>query len=181
MVNMALRELTNYSLRGHRGMTKLSILASVFAVLMSASSCYAATTQDAFQMGLSCMAADNQGQAIKFFSEALVKNPRHIKALLQRSQAYALTNQFPKAISDCDAVLTMDPKNAEAYFQRGLYLGFGNASGTQIFALISARPDLQKAARLTSDRQRKAEISELLRYHNTETAGQVHRLAALPQ
>ena len=169
--------MTNDELGGNKEMIKVSILACLCAFLFTASSCYAATPRDAYQLGVDCMASDHQVQAIDFFSKALAKNPRHIQALLRRSQAYALTNNFARAISDCDVVLRMDPKNSEAYFQRGLYKGFSGASGAQLFALTAAQSDLQKAAQITTDRQRQAEASAILSYDQTETTEQQRKVA----
>ena len=167
-------DMTNCKLPGDHRVTKVSILAWLCACLLTANSCYAATPRDAYQMGLDCIASDHLVLAIDFFSQALVEKPGHIQALLRRSQAYALTNDLAKAISDCDVVLRLDPNNGEAYFQRALYRGFAGASGAIIFALAPAKSDLHKAAQLSSDKQRQAELSALLDCDGDETAGQQH-------
>ncbi len=151
--------------KGYPKMTKTTILAGLCAFLFSVSACQAAPQADAHTTSLAGLSDDHLDRSIAQCNNALGKNPRHIQALLERSQAYALTNRFDKAISDCDAVLRIDRKNGEAYFQRGLYRGFSGGSGSLIFDVPAARADLEKAALFCTDANRRAEISEILSYH----------------
>jgi tetratricopeptide (TPR) repeat protein len=129
---------------------------------MFTSPCYAGTDSDAYRMGLECLNRGHFVQAIDLFSRVLNKNSRHKQALLFRSRAYAMADQFDLAIRDCDTLLSLDPKNGEAYFDRGLYRGFTSGPAGSIFSISGARADLQKAAKYLTDPEMRVEAEEIL-------------------
>ena len=62
-----------------------------------------------------------------------VLKPKHLWAFLSRGSAYNKTEQYKLAISDFTKVLQFDPKNQEAYNNRGWAKKFsGNKDGACI-------------------------------------------------
>lgn len=57
--------------------------------------------------------------ALKDFATALEIDPRRVRALLGRARVWKVKNDLAKAIDDTTAAIAADPRNAEAYTQRG--------------------------------------------------------------
>jgi tetratricopeptide (TPR) repeat protein len=59
-------------------------------------------------------------QAIRYFSEALLLDPKSAAAFCGRATAWLAKREFDKAVADFDAAINIDPKNAAAFLGRGL-------------------------------------------------------------
>jgi len=66
------------------------------------------------------------GEAIKMFTEAISFNPDSMEAYLRRGKAYRIYDmtEIKKPMEDFSAVIEKEPRNAEAYYQRGLLNDF---------------------------------------------------------
>eukprot|EP00172_Hildenbrandia_rubra_P002439 Plantae.Rhodophyta-Hildenbrandia_rubra.ctg3291.p1 GENE.Plantae.Rhodophyta-Hildenbrandia_rubra.ctg3291~~Plantae.Rhodophyta-Hildenbrandia_rubra.ctg3291.p1 ORF type:complete len:421 (-),score=126.63 Plantae.Rhodophyta-Hildenbrandia_rubra.ctg3291:867-2129(-) len=58
-------------------------------------------------------------EAIKYYSEAIKRNPKDPAAYSNRAAAYTKLGEFPMALKDCDKCLEMDPKFMKAYVRKG--------------------------------------------------------------
>lgn len=72
-----------------------------------------------FEKGESYRVRKDLRRALGCFSEALRRNPRHVRALLERGQLYRTVRQFERAIVDFNLALEIETQNAEAYLRRG--------------------------------------------------------------
>lgn len=79
-----------------------------------------------FLNGLIHLSAKNYGKSINDFTAVLQKNPKHIKALYNRSLAFGLAEEYDKAIEDLSSCIALRPIYPMAYYSRAYwyeYLG----------------------------------------------------------
>ena len=63
---------------------------------------------------------ENLKKAIEYFNRAIEIYPVSVKAYLMRGLAYSLLNDFERAMSDCDFVITNFPNDYHVYYYRGI-------------------------------------------------------------
>lgn len=81
-------------------------------------------------------------QAVKDYSSAIAQKMNTSAVYCNRAIAYNYIGKYEKAIADLNKALSLDPKNAEAYYERG-YAIYGLSR-----RLEKAAPDFKKAAEL---------------------------------
>ena len=58
-------------------------------------------------------------ESIKFYSEAIKRDPNNGTYFLNRAAAYTKLMDFDRAHSDCEKGLKLDPENAKGYYRKG--------------------------------------------------------------
>jgi len=58
--------------------------------------------------------------SIALWTDVMEKNPRSVSAYVNRSYMYNHTNQFDKAVTDCNEGLKLDPRNYRLFANRGI-------------------------------------------------------------
>jgi outer membrane protein OmpA-like peptidoglycan-associated protein len=79
------------------------------------------------------------GEAIKMFTDAISFNPDSMEAYLRRGKSYRIYDitEIEKPMADFSAVIDREPRNSEAYYQRGLlndYILKNQAAKTDMIA-----------------------------------------------
>ena len=92
-------------------MRKIAVCLLLACVVCAAP--FAQTPEDCFNRGKAHLDTGNYDRAVADFTEAIALNPRYIEAYLGRGLAYFLKRHYIKAIADLEAVLTIEPDNAD--------------------------------------------------------------------
>ncbi|MBI5103368.1 MAG: tetratricopeptide repeat protein [Nitrospirae bacterium] len=66
----------------------------------------------------------NYRQAIWVYDRILEWDPRHVRALNDRANAFSYMRRFPEAVSDLTRVIALDPTYVIAYHNRGIAYGW---------------------------------------------------------
>jgi tetratricopeptide (TPR) repeat protein len=82
--------------------------------------------------GLIYFHEENYGRSIESFSAAIKRDPRHLKALFNRSIAYGILEDYLAAIEDLEACIHIDPGFSQAYYAKAYWYEFtGNYAEAQ--------------------------------------------------
>jgi len=68
--------------------------------------------------GNECFKAGDWAGAVKFYTEALKRNPKDAKIYSNRAACYTKLNAFDLVIKDCDASIGLDPGFVKAYLRK---------------------------------------------------------------
>ncbi len=83
--------------------------------------CHACSAEDsAIKHGVREFDSGNYNSAIKYFNEALKKNPRNEKTYFNRALAWYETDKLDNAINDYSKALEINKVFIEAYYNRGI-------------------------------------------------------------
>ncbi len=88
---------------------------------------YTPENRRALVSGSTLIKLERYDDAIKVLTAAIANDPKETRLLAQRADAYAHCEQYAKAIDDYNKLLTMKPRNAPGYCNRGkLYEKLGD-------------------------------------------------------
>jgi outer membrane protein OmpA-like peptidoglycan-associated protein len=101
------------------------------------------TAHDWFQMGMEYEKAGVYEEAVKMYTEAIRYDRNYGEAYFRRGKALMAVNKsnLTEALQDLNKAIELEPKNAEAYYERGLLNAFAINNE-------DARSDMQTAASL---------------------------------
>lgn len=68
--------------------------------------------------GNECFKKGEWAQAVKFYSEAIKRNPKDAKIFSNRAACYTKLNAFDLTIKDCDTAISMEPTFVKAYLRK---------------------------------------------------------------
>merc|ERR1712130_37874 len=68
--------------------------------------------------GNDCFKKGEWANAVKFYSEAIKRNPKDAKIYSNRAACYTKLNAFDLTIKDCDTAIAMDPTFVKAYLRK---------------------------------------------------------------
>jgi len=68
--------------------------------------------------GNECFKAGDWANAVKYYSEALKRNPKDAKIFSNRAACYTKLNAFDLTIKDCDSSIALDPVFVKAYLRK---------------------------------------------------------------
>lgn len=68
--------------------------------------------------GNECFKKGQWADAVKFYSEAIQRNPKDPKIYSNRAACYTKLNAFDLTIKDCDTAIKMDPNFVKAYLRK---------------------------------------------------------------
>merc|ERR1711872_221927 len=68
--------------------------------------------------GNECFKSGDWANAVKFYTEALKRNPKDAKIYSNRAACYTKLNAFDLTIKDCDASIALDPNFVKAYLRK---------------------------------------------------------------
>merc|ERR1712013_94165 len=68
--------------------------------------------------GNDCFKKGEWANAVKFYSEAIKRNPKDAKIYSNRAACYTKLNAFDLTIKDCDTSISMDPTFVKAYLRK---------------------------------------------------------------
>jgi len=68
--------------------------------------------------GNECFKSGDWANAVKFYSEALKRNPKDAKIFSNRAACYTKLNAFDLTIKDCDSSIALDPNFVKAYLRK---------------------------------------------------------------
>jgi len=68
--------------------------------------------------GNECFKKGQWADAVKFYSEAIKRNPKDAKIYSNRAACYTKLNAFDLTIKDCDTAIAMDPNFVKAYLRK---------------------------------------------------------------
>ncbi len=85
---------------------------------------YPAFSEAHYLNGLIQYTDENFGKSIDEFNLALKANPRHVKALFNRSLAFGVLEDYLSAIEDLGACIELSPDYALAHYSRGYWYEF---------------------------------------------------------
>merc|ERR1712181_48928 len=72
--------------------------------------------------GNDCFKKGEWANAVKFYSEAIKRNPKDAKIFSNRAACYTILNAFDLTIKDCDTAISMDPTFVKAYLSKAMEL-----------------------------------------------------------
>ncbi|MCB9082140.1 MAG: tetratricopeptide repeat protein [Lewinellaceae bacterium] len=75
--------------------------------------------QHYFNFGLVTFREEKYRESIRYFSEALERNPEHYDSRRLRSMAYALIEAYDKATADLELLLAENPEDDQMHYWRG--------------------------------------------------------------
>ncbi|CAG0896017.1 unnamed protein product [Darwinula stevensoni] len=73
-------------------------------------------------LGNKCFQEGKYADAVKHYSEAILRNPEDAKIYSNRAAAYTKLAAFEYALKDCDVCLRLDPKFIKGYLRKGKVL-----------------------------------------------------------
>ncbi|KAJ3353854.1 Hsp90 cochaperone [Entophlyctis luteolus] len=104
---------------------KVEQLLSVFTADTSA-----LTAEELKALGNKAFSANNHELAIKYFSDAIAKDPKNHVLFSNRSASYTSIKSYTKALSDAEEAIKISPSWAKGYSRKGAALhGLGNYKG----------------------------------------------------
>jgi len=68
--------------------------------------------------GNECFKSGDWANAVKFYTEALKRNPKDAKIYSNRAACYTKLNAFDLTIKDCDSSIALDPNFVKAYLRK---------------------------------------------------------------
>jgi len=68
--------------------------------------------------GNECFKKGEWANAVKFYSEAIKRNPKDAKIFSNRAACYTKLNAFDLTIKDCDTAISMEPAFVKAYLRK---------------------------------------------------------------
>merc|ERR1712183_341675 len=68
--------------------------------------------------GNDCFKKGEWANAVKFYSEAIKRNPKDAKIYSNRAACYTKLNAFDLTIKDCDSSIALDPNFVKAYLRK---------------------------------------------------------------
>merc|ERR1719507_1276197 len=68
--------------------------------------------------GNECFKSGDWANAVKFYTEALKRNPKDAKIFSNRAACYTKLNAFDLTIKDCDSSIALDPTFVKAYLRK---------------------------------------------------------------
>jgi len=111
-------------------------------------------------------------QAVKFYSEALRRNPKESKIYSNRAACYTKLTAFDLALKDCDKSIELDPTFVKAYLRKGNVLkGMGrNAKAMETYEkVLEMNPE--------SDEAKQGYRECAVKQHNTQDPEETRRNA----
>lgn len=82
-----------------------------------------------YLIGLIHFADNNYGKSVNAFNRVIKRDPKHIKALYNRSIVLGLLENYLLAIEDLDACIALDSTFAKAYYSRAYWYEYiGNST-----------------------------------------------------
>jgi len=90
------------------------------------SSCQYSTADDYLFEGKKSYKKQDISEAIEYFNKAIKKDPKLVKAYVERGKAYFNTGQFELSEQDYTTAISLDSTIADAYYSRGRIYQFQN-------------------------------------------------------